>query len=400
MLPLVALAATGASATPSASGWHVFPLAFPATVPFSEPPSLVPQTSNITLPACTDACTQASGCQGFAACATGPVGCWTYANISTGQLNHSVDCDWHAAPWAAPAATKPALLCNLHGNWSTNADYNAATNWSIHGNYTAHFEFFQPVGSRNFTLRADGWPSSSYGSVGPQAGQAFWLNVGDSRQRLHEVIASPLVPNAPPCTYIVRPTWYDGKQYPNGGWCKFPEGCPVPQPTNWAPWPPVKPAPYVPPEPIPAPPAPPLPLIPMAEQSCAVNFNKLCPLPKWTATWDLARSTAIQPCNFSGFYDPKFAAKWGLVSFDWSALPPVPPFPSPPDPPAPSPLLLSPLSPPAAPALSPPLQVERPARLDAWRSRLPGAAGGAVPPGQEAQPPDQVLCLSQHGACT
>ena len=55
----------------------------------------------------------------------------------------------------------------------------------------------------------------------------------------------------------------------------------------------------------------------MAEQSCAVNFNKPCPLPKWTATWDLARSTAIHPCNFSGFYDPKYAAKWGLVSFSW-----------------------------------------------------------------------------------
>jgi hypothetical protein len=74
----------------------------------------------------------------------------------------------------------------------------------------------------------------------------------------------------------------------------------------------------VPLEPIPAPPAPPLPPVPMAAQSCAVDFNKPCPLPKWNATWDLARSTAIQPCNFTGFYDPKYAAKWGLVSFDWS----------------------------------------------------------------------------------
>ena len=43
--------------------------------------------------------------QGFAACTTGSVGCWTYGNISGGRLNHSVDCDWHAAPWVvAPLA--------------------------------------------------------------------------------------------------------------------------------------------------------------------------------------------------------------------------------------------------------------------------------------------------------
>ena len=170
---------------PTAGGWSVFPLAYPAAVPFGEPPSLVPQTSNRTLPACTEACTAASGCQGFAACSMGSVGCWTYRNVSGGQLNHSTDCDWHAAPWAAAPPAAPRSLCNLNGNWS-----NQATN------YTTHIEFFQPAGSRNFTLRAEGWAaSSSYGSVGPQAGQAFWLMVGDTKQRLHQVIASPLVHN-------------------------------------------------------------------------------------------------------------------------------------------------------------------------------------------------------------
>ena len=66
---------------------------------------------------------------------------------------------------------------------------------------------------------------------------------------------------------------------------------------------------------------PPLPSCPPPQPriACAIDTdNDPCPLPPWNATWDLARSTAIQPCNTSGFYDPEFAAKWGLVSFDWS----------------------------------------------------------------------------------
>ena len=86
--------------------------------------------------------------------------------------------------------------------------------------------------------------------------------------------------------------------------CKFPY-CGVPEP-HWPPWGPAS----VPP---PAPPAP-----PAVRLSCGVDNTKPCPLPTWRPTWDLARSTAIQPCNASGWYDPIYAAKWGLVSFDWS----------------------------------------------------------------------------------
>jgi hypothetical protein len=44
------------------------------------------------------------------------------------------------------------------------------------------------------------------------------------------------------------------------------------------------------------------------------TWSKPCPVPTWAPTWDLARSTAIQPCNATGWYDPVYAAKWGLVS--------------------------------------------------------------------------------------
>eukprot|EP01045_Picozoa_sp_COSAG04_P025644 COSAG04_NODE_3402_length_2848_cov_2.045471_4_plen_153_part_00 len=56
--------------------------------------------------------------------------------------------------------------------------------------------------------------------------------------------------------------------------------------------------------------------------SCGVDHSKPCPVPTWAPTWDLARSTAIQPCNASGWYDPEYAAKWGLVSFGKPAPPP------------------------------------------------------------------------------
>jgi len=290
----LALALALPAAATAAGSWDVYPLAFPASNPFSQPPTWVPRTSNRTLAACAAACTEASGCQGFAACSMGPVGCWTYHNITSGQLNHSLDCDWHAPPWS-PAPTVPLPLCNLDGNWSSAA-----------ANYTTHIEFFQPQGSRNFTLRSGSWPVVSYGSVGPQSDTAFWLMVGDAQQTVHRVTASPLVPDAPPCTYIEQL-----------GWCRFPHGCPVPQPTTWAPWPPAKPAPPMPREPLPPPAA--GPSTPPVMQSCAATTdNNPCPLPKWDPVWDLARSTNIQPCNFSGFYNSTFAAKWGLVAFDWS----------------------------------------------------------------------------------
>ena len=102
---------------------------------------------------------------------------------------------------------------------------------------------------------------------------------------------------APPCTYLEQL-----------GWCKFPY-CGFPEPT-WPPFKPDRPAP-----PLPAPPPPPPPEVKI---SCGVDRATPCPVPTWEPTWDLARSTAIQPCNASGWYDPEYASKWGLVSFDWS----------------------------------------------------------------------------------
>ena len=42
------------------------------------------------------------------------------------------------------------------------------------------------------------------------------------------------------------------------------------------------------------------------------------PATTWTPTWDMARSTIIMPCNTSGFFDPAFAAKYGIADVDWS----------------------------------------------------------------------------------
>ena len=38
----------------------------------------------------------------------------------------------------------------------------------------------------------------------------------------------------------------------------------------------------------------------------------------WQPTWDMAMSTAMMPCNTSGWFDPTLAAKYGLADFDWS----------------------------------------------------------------------------------
>jgi len=56
----------------------------------------------------------------------------------------------------------------------------------------------------------------------------------------------------------------------------------------------------------------------LAFQSCSYDPNRTCPPPRWKPVWDLAASTFMQPCNHSGYFDPSFAAKYGLVSFDWN----------------------------------------------------------------------------------
>ena len=41
-------------------------------------------------------------------------------------------------------------------------------------------------------------------------------------------------------------------------------------------------------------------------------------LPDWAPTWDMAQSTIIMPCNYTGLVDPAVYTDFGLVDFDWS----------------------------------------------------------------------------------
>ena len=41
-------------------------------------------------------------------------------------------------------------------------------------------------------------------------------------------------------------------------------------------------------------------------------------VPSWPATYDMRKSTAFMPCNYSGYFDPGIAAQWGIADFDWS----------------------------------------------------------------------------------
>ena len=43
----------------------------------------------------------------------------------------------------------------------------------------------------------------------------------------------------------------------------------------------------------------------------------LAALPSWPATYNMSMSTVFMPCNYSGYFDPAYAARWGLVDFDW-----------------------------------------------------------------------------------
>lgn len=43
-----------------------------------------------------------------------------------------------------------------------------------------------------------------------------------------------------------------------------------------------------------------------------------CPLPQWAPVWQLNRSTICQPGMTADYLDPAAAARWGLVSLDWS----------------------------------------------------------------------------------
>jgi hypothetical protein len=57
------------------------------------------------------------------------------------------------------------------------------------------------------------------------------------------------------------------------------------------------------------------------QPSCAMAYGAPpCPLPAapWARTWALNRSTICQPGNTAGFLDAAAAARFGLVSLDWS----------------------------------------------------------------------------------
>lgn len=41
-------------------------------------------------------------------------------------------------------------------------------------------------------------------------------------------------------------------------------------------------------------------------------------LPGWEKTYNMSLSTSIEPCNYSSYFDPEFAARFGYVDWDWS----------------------------------------------------------------------------------
>lgn len=57
----------------------------------------------------------------------------------------------------------------------------------------------------------------------------------------------------------------------------------------------------------------------VVQPSCATtDGSPPCPLPSWNATWQLNQSTIAQPGNTVGFLNATQAARWGLLSLDWS----------------------------------------------------------------------------------
>jgi hypothetical protein len=63
-----------------------------------------------------------------------------------------------------------------------------------------------------------------------------------------------------------------------------------------------------------APPSPPQPPQPPPSPTCSKN-GVPCPPPTWTPTWNLTKSTVIQPSSGT-YFMPKHP--WGLISLDWS----------------------------------------------------------------------------------
>jgi hypothetical protein len=72
------------------------------------------------------------------------------------------------------------------------------------------------------------------------------------------------------------------------------------------------------PPPVPGPPPPPLP--PPSPPPIPWGTP---PLPSWSPTYNMSLSTAIEPCNYSGFFDLDFASRFGYV--DWGEKKIMPP---------------------------------------------------------------------------
>ena len=46
--------------------------------------------------------------------------------------------------------------------------------------------------------------------------------------------------------------------------------------------------------------------------------SKTLRVPRWTPTFDMAKSTVAMPCNYSGYYDVGSLHDFGYLQFDWS----------------------------------------------------------------------------------
>lgn len=160
-----------------------------------------------------------------------------------------------------------APVCNLSaGTWSNSKTKDIG-----------HIEFDQSS-SGSVLVHAAHWGNQvGWGTIYPNNTlDVHMVGASSSQHDVGPVTKSPY-PNfhtkepAPPCTY-----WHSGA---GDTWCMFPF-CPVAEPA----W-----------EPLPRP-----------------------LLPRFPPTWEVARSTIIQPCNSSGFMDPSLGAAFGIVSFDYN----------------------------------------------------------------------------------
>lgn len=182
-----------------------------------------------------------------------------------------------------------STLCNLQGNWTSGLGPTG---------HLVHIEVWQAPNSSTFAVAAPWENHSGFRTAGqllPDGRAAVFMVLPGSEGGIwqySDVAAAPFRnPHRVPCTKIFN-------------WCRFPY-CPEAAPERWPVWP-------TKPQPVPVPPLP----VPESLLSCGDNASLPCPVPRWTPTWDLARSTALMACNLSGPYNPALAAQWGLVSFD------------------------------------------------------------------------------------